>query len=331
MPYLRDVITTNWDTYFEEECQATPFVTGEDISLYRMPGRRVFKIHGSMNNLASIVATETDYAKRLEDLSVNVLGGLLKQLLATKTIVFIGYSLRNWNFRRLYQALLDDMKDYAPRAYMVSPFDLEKQDDLGLRHIKTSGIHFLRELKSPMSGHCFLPDDGYERLETLQEEVFDADEVTKSVDHKDFPAVMYSWAYHDGMKDACFRVARRRGSGEYSDRHHVHSLAASYDKLGERAYAEERFLDAAYIEGYLNCLLVLLDDENKYLQMIPRYFVYGSDEDVMTPEEFHQALVHSRRRAPRERAKAKKISAELPAGMVFTHELIVPDVQSAEW
>lgn len=332
MPYLRDIITTNWDTYFEEECQATPFVTGEDISLYGMPGRRVLKIHGSMNNLASIVATERDYAKRLDELSVNVLGSLLKQLLSTKTVIFIGYSLRDWNFRRLYQALRDDMNDYAPRAYIVSPFELPaKEDDFGLQHIKTSGIHFLRELKREMFGHCFLPDDSYDRLAALHDEVFDADQVAKAVNHKDYPAVIYCWSYHDGMKDACFRIANRRGSGEYSDRHHVQGMARKYQEMAERAYEQERFYDTAYIEGYLNCLMVLMDDEDEFFPLVPRYFVYGSDDDIMTPESFHEALKHSRRRAPKERAKAKAVSAKLPSGMVITHDPYLPDVPSKDW
>jgi NAD-dependent SIR2 family protein deacetylase len=102
MPYLEDIVTTNWDTYFEEECAATPFVTGEDIALWSMPGRRVLKIHGSMTNLGSIVATESDYQKRLEELGTNTMGALLKHMLVTRTIVFVGYSLKDWNFRRLY-------------------------------------------------------------------------------------------------------------------------------------------------------------------------------------------------------------------------------------
>ena len=32
LPEIRDIITTNWDTYFEEACLATPFVIGEDIA-----------------------------------------------------------------------------------------------------------------------------------------------------------------------------------------------------------------------------------------------------------------------------------------------------------
>ncbi|NIK61090.1 SIR2 family protein [Kribbella shirazensis] len=138
MPYLRDIITTNWDTYFEEEAMATPFVSGEDTALYNMPGRRLFKIHGSMTNLASLVITHDDYDRKLEELKSNVMGAFLRQLLATKTVVFVGYSLTDWNFQRLYEALREDMKAYAPKAYMISPFPNPEAEKFNLTLLQTS-------------------------------------------------------------------------------------------------------------------------------------------------------------------------------------------------
>jgi hypothetical protein len=160
MPYIEDVVTTNWDAYFEEECDATPFITGEDIPLWRMGGRKVLKIHGSISSPGSIVATENDYRQRLEDLNTNVMGTFLRNFLATRTVVFVGYSLRDWNFRRLYGALLEDMKDYAPRAYFVSPFGVDPDDEkrFRLRVLKTSGVKFLRELKYANYSTCFIKD-----------------------------------------------------------------------------------------------------------------------------------------------------------------------------
>jgi hypothetical protein len=135
MPYIEDSITTNWDTYFEEKCAATPFVTGNDIALWKTTGRRVLTIHGSMANLGSITATETDYKRSLKSLRKSVLGGLLTELSATRILVFVGYSLKDWNFRRLYRALLKDMGQYSKQSYLVSPFD----SDEGMLH-RRSGL-----------------------------------------------------------------------------------------------------------------------------------------------------------------------------------------------
>jgi hypothetical protein len=57
---IREIFTTNWDTYFEQECGAQPFVTAEDWAFWRSAKRRVFKLHGSIDNPASLVATSQD-------------------------------------------------------------------------------------------------------------------------------------------------------------------------------------------------------------------------------------------------------------------------------
>lgn len=332
MPYIRELITTNWDTYFEEECGATPFVSGEDVAFYGLPGRRVLKIHGSISNLGSLVATEKDYAKRLDQLNTNVMGGLLRNLLATKTVVFIGYSLRDWNFRRLYEALRADMKDYAPPAFLVSPFveDETSDDDFQLTVLKTSGIKFLRDLKHAMNEHCFLPDSAYNIAEQFYEEIQVADAIAKTVPHKKYPAVIHCWSYHDGAKDACYRIQRRRKTGEYSELHRVQWLCQQYSQFYDNACSEGRFTDAAYIDGYLNGLMMLLSanqdaEDEKLIEHVPLYLIFGADSDMRSVEEFHEALKQSRRRAPKPRKQAKEISDGLPEGMVITHTPFLPD------
>jgi hypothetical protein len=333
MPYLRELITTNWDTYFEEECGATPFVTGEDIALYGLPGRRVLKMHGSISNLASLVATEKDYAKRLEQLNTNVMGGLLRHLLATKTVVFVGYSLRDWNFRRLYSALRSDMKDYAPPAYLVSPLadDTTQDEEFKLTVLKTSGVKFLRELKLEMYKHCFISDEAYDKVEEFYDAIDTADAIAKTVPHKKYPAVVFCWFYHDGARDACFRIRTRRVTGEYSERHRVVWLCQSYENFYDNAIEEGRFHDAAYIDGYLNALTLLLSTEEENAEQdlaesVPYYFIFGAESAMRSVDEFHEALKQSRRRAPKARKQAKEISDGLPEGMVTSHSAFLPDV-----
>jgi hypothetical protein len=42
IPHLDDIVTTNWDTYFERYCGAVPFVSPRDFVFWDMPGRKVF-------------------------------------------------------------------------------------------------------------------------------------------------------------------------------------------------------------------------------------------------------------------------------------------------
>lgn len=332
MPYLRDVITTNWDTYFEEECLATPIVTGSDYAFHDMPGRRVYKIHGSISALSTIVLTEGDYDRRLEELRDNPLGGTLRHLLATKTVVFVGYSLRDWNFRRLYNAVRADMGALAPRAYWVSPFPGPEAEELGLISLRTSGVRFLQELKACLTESHFLPDAVYEAMAQLENMVLEAKATVARYSHKKFPAVAHCWAYHEGLLDACGRIRLRRGSGEYSDAQHVVRLARWYEEKCDRALERDRYFDGAYLDGYANGLTILLgNEEDDLLGSVPLFCVYGSGSAMRTPEDLEDALEHSRRRAPKARREAKEITAGLPEDMVMTHGPFLHDVPSDEW
>lgn len=318
MPYLEDIVTTNWDTYFEDETDATPFVSGEDFIFHNLPGRRVYKIHGSIYTLSTLIMTESDYARRLEELRNNVLGGALRQLLATKTVVFVGYSLRDWNFQRLYEALRHDMGAMAPAAFIVSPFDVP-DDRFQLRHIYTSGMGFLRELKSKMTEDCFLPDDVYDRVARVEHLAWEANNYASTKSHKTYPAVVHCWSYIEGLLDVCGRILLRRASGEYSDRHHVAAKVASYMHLFDRAIEREHFFEAAYINGYCNGLFLLLTDEEDAEESLPLFFVYGSDSPMRTGDDLDAALEWSRRGAPRPRAEARRLTEHAPDGMVLKH------------
>jgi len=329
MPYIVDIVTTNWDTYFEDECGATPFVTGQDVAFWGSASRRVLKIHGSMSNLGSLVVTQSDYEARLNKLGTDVMGGLLRQLLATRPVVFVGYSLRDWNFRRLYEALVSDMNGFAPEAYVVSPHLEGETNDLGMRVLKTSGTAFLRKLKSELVGHCNVDDSSYDLVRSLYERVENVMESIGHVSHSDYPAIFYTWMYHDGVRDACDRILHRRPRGEYSDRHRLVGLVQRYAEIQDRCYDRGHYGDVAYIDGYINAMIAMtLDDEDLHedaktpeerLAEMPLFFFFNPSTDMITREEFTQELDASRRRSPKTRAFARRATAHLDEGMVLTH------------
>lgn len=328
MPYLHDIITTNWDTYFEEECKAIPFLTGEDFAFLDVSPRRVYKIHGSINSLSSLIITQSDYKRRLDELRNNVLGASIRKLLATKTVVFVGYSLGDWNFRLLYEALRADMGAFAPRAFVVSPFDVNGLEAFpGLEHIPTSGVKFLKDLKEELTATCFLPDLVYERVARLLDDALKAHhDVAVHVSHLQYPTIIHCWSYQQGLIDACRRILDRRVSGEYSQRHRVAELVRSYDRLVEEQLKGEHFWDAAYLDGYANGMLVLLDDneELEIADATPLYYIYGSRSGMRSTEDLHAALDRSLRKAPKARAEAEKISDITPDDMIMTRAPFLP-------
>lgn len=330
MPYLRDIVTTNWDQYFEDICGATPYVTGADVALWETAGRRVLKVHGSIANLGSLVITESDYAKRLDGFSTDAMGAFLRNFLATRTVVYVGYSLTDWNVKRLHSALMDDLQGFAPRSYVVSPFAEGEVNELGMHQLKTSGTQFLRQLKSALIGHCNIGDEAFEAVRQFEAEIQNATELALSAPHKRYPAVVYSWAYCDGARDMCNRVLYRQHTGEFSDRHHVEHLFRKYTKAQDAAEAAHNYSTYAYLDACVNVLLLLLDDDWGHEQMYkdeptaermldgtPRYFVYGATSPMLTEADFREALAQSTRRSPKVRRAARADLGDLPDDMTL--------------
>jgi len=117
---IKTIITTNWDTYFEEYCGASSITIPEDFTLWDEHLRHVIKIHGSMSNIGSIIATTKDYEKCYLSLQNGIIGATLKNLLATKTVVFIGFSFGDEDFDQILKYLCDEMGDLFPHIYTVS-------------------------------------------------------------------------------------------------------------------------------------------------------------------------------------------------------------------
>ena len=107
---VTDVITTNWDDFFETECGFDAFVSDSDLPFWDASRRRVLKIHGSVRNLGSIVATEEDYQASFRRLNSGPLGAMLKTILSQKTIVYVGYSLSDENYIRIRHKYRSNVK-----------------------------------------------------------------------------------------------------------------------------------------------------------------------------------------------------------------------------
>jgi hypothetical protein len=145
------IVTSNWDDYFEQHCSATPFIEDRDIALWPVAQRKVLKIHGSISNYGSIVATRADYRACENRLQSGLLGAHLKSLLSTKTIVFVGYSLRDEDFLQIYGAVREGLKDFHRQAYFVAPEigddDRTRLKELNLHFIETDGTFFIQQVK----------------------------------------------------------------------------------------------------------------------------------------------------------------------------------------
>jgi len=307
---VKNIVTTNWDIYFEEYCNATPFVADPDLAFWEVAGRRVLKIHGSITNFGSIVATTADYEKCRSRLDVGLLGGLLKTILATQTVVFVGYSLSDADFLSIYEFVKERMNSLHKQAYAVTPFKEESKEfeQAGLIPIITDGSYFLRQIKTHAVNKGAMLDDGlYEAASDLLDRVEEEHRrLHLKVKLKDHPELIYAASYQDGMMHALGRAVNMRGTGEYSNGPRVHDVIHAYLQWRKEKLRVRNYEDVAYIDGYVNALkFLMLDRKERQGLKPPLYYMFGSKGLIWSLADFVRRLKHpsSIHGAPSERAR----------------------------
>lgn len=256
MPYFGTIVTTNWDRYFEEFCSATPFVYESDVPFWGLANRAVLKIHGSIDNYASIVASTEDYARCADRLRDGAVGAVLKQLFATKTFVFCGYSATDPDFLSIFEAIRSGLGVFARTHYLVSPFLDDEQSErlsrLNIVGIKTDATHFLSTIKEHMvSKFCFSKDSSFDdALEFL----FELNEVhqnfVSSYRPADSPHLIFSTVYQDGLIHALERIVDQKASGRFSDLHIVRRQIAGYEQMISQYRKKRDYWELSYFSGY---------------------------------------------------------------------------------
>lgn len=298
IPFLDEIFTTNWDDSFETVCNATPYVTADDFAFWELPGRKVVKLHGSIHNVGSLVITKDDYDRCYRRLRDGLIGSTLKLALATKTIVFIGYSMGDPDLARIWKLVRDELGELIPTAYWVTlkpTTTSQSKSPTGLRIIETDASYFLLKLKEALVDEgVMLPDERWMYTGLLRERV--------AIEHRRLhhhfridrhPEIIFSAFYQDGIMHACDAVVSRAFAGEASHKcFFTQSLKTYRDILDERLRSR-MYGDVAYIQGYMNGLLYpALEKEQR--ERIPLYFLFGRVGEIRSFSQYRKL----RSRAP---------------------------------
>jgi NAD-dependent SIR2 family protein deacetylase len=252
---ITEIFTTNWDDFFEQECGAIPFVTSNDFAFWNLPDRKVFKLHGSINNIGTIVATREDYESCYSRLQSELIGNYFRVSLATKTVVFIGYSLRDEDLREIIRLLGAEIGEFKPKYFFVSlEEDPALAEELNVEPIVTDGAFFIHKLKeilvskdAVIDPQVFLDAFKYYCSVDVQHQI-----LAEEIHAVENPYVIYSLYYLDGLIDFFERAFEMENSGEYSDYERLSRVMNSYAILIEEACEENRYSDVAYLEGYVS-------------------------------------------------------------------------------
>lgn len=321
---ITDVVTTNWDDFFERECNFTPFVYDSDLAFWDASSRRIMKIHGSITNFGSIVATSEDYRQSYERLNDGPLGAHLKSLIARKTVSYVGYSLSDDNYLRLLGNIARMMGDKVRQSYFISPeIDLDriKAAPVPLIPIETDGAFFFEEIRKAKGAELKITNENaFYHCMTLLDELSSIHDKTAAAFIKtEHPLLIFALSYQDGLAHALQRIIRMRKAGDYHSLDGVHARVHTYGHMIDDYIKKKNFWDAAYGIGYQNGLLYLLMRSDNEKSPKPPFFEMPFDVEVANLRDIAK---RSKRQLPRDVAKfVQEMMKNFPrnAGVVPDH------------
>ena len=146
-------VTTNYDRLLETaliESRRNPFpiIEDEDVSRFLPSAIPVIKLHGCVTRPVTMLACEDEYTPLSE--RSPIIEALLKTQLANKTILFLGYSLEDSDFKLTYEMVLRTLGEHMPKSYAVVKYASSYQKELwsqrGIKVIEGDLTQYLRGL-----------------------------------------------------------------------------------------------------------------------------------------------------------------------------------------
>ena len=270
------------------------------------------KIHGSIQNLSSIIVTSEDYKKRFSELQNGIVGATLKSILATKTVVFIGFSFGDEDFSQIIDYLHKEMGGISPHIYIVTLGETlrERLAYKNSTSIVTSETFFLHKLKLDLiekgviKNHAAFPivSKALLEMENLHDKV-------SAIDLSQYPCAAYTLSYQDGVIHAFERFLQNYKTGEYNQPGRLSSIAGEYEELVHNYLAAKNYWDAAYYDGYENGLIFIDICENRddILSIFPFLFLPNAKKELSSYDVYMDELKRISRSISRVQKQAKKI------------------------
>lgn len=146
------ILTTNFDTLFEEAAAATgrdmPLIFHE-IDTTSIPERVIIKFHGSVHDTSSLRLTEREIL--LLDRRCPHLWRAILNLFATKLVVVVGTSLRDPSIIRLFTEASDRMSGFFVAPY-IDATTASRVGDFGLQSVTADANGFFKKLSGLIGG-----------------------------------------------------------------------------------------------------------------------------------------------------------------------------------
>jgi len=278
IPQFKIIVTTNWDQFMERAMNVVPIVArmkDKDLAAYWDDHyRQVIKMHGCITDPSSIIVTTKDYDNYMRDIYKSLIWNKIRDLMATKTFLFLGYGLRDPSFIEMYSDISNRIESFARPLYLVTPNitsnEAAKWRGKHVTIVNALAYPFLENVRGALIEKDILFDVQWEipRIDSELEEAYLVDsKVTSARAYPETEVGMATSLYIDGLRHGL--------SGLIHELRHGITRARIEDDLTEtrrllrrlrRSRIELRDSEISYWSGRLQSLVWFLSKGRRRLE-----------------------------------------------------------------
>ena len=268
IPYFNRFVTTNWDPFLERALDVlVPMVEDRDLAFWDDEKRQVLKIHGCVTRPYSIVATQTDYDECMA--RSPLIFNKLRDLMTTKTFLFVGYSMRDPDFQEVWRGITVALGNFTKLAYALdeaaTPETISYWKKLGIELVGTYDSSFVKALREKLEKSDLVPSSKFMDSMTRQRRQIATTHINMG---QESDGKLASAMYQDGLLHALDDVLASVALGTKKKEDFESDLGRMSQTL-DRMRRRRDPIEIAYYSGRVEGLKWFC---RRSARVIPRYF-----------------------------------------------------------
>ncbi|MCH5211288.1 MAG: hypothetical protein J1F01_10050 [Oscillospiraceae bacterium] len=132
----------------------------------------------------------------------------------------------------------------------------------------------------------------YNIIYTVLNELEELHGKVSNISHIEYPCVIYTLSYQDGVIHALERFLQNYQTGEYNQLGRSGKIAQEYNEWVRKYHAAGNYLEEVYYEGYINGLVLIekYENDNSIVNNFPFLYLPNSKQSLTTYSVFEKEL-----------------------------------------
>ncbi|WP_432327985.1 SIR2 family NAD-dependent protein deacylase [Mucilaginibacter sp. P25] len=159
IPHFHEIITTNYDALIENSYTRRAHVirSAKDVPYIKLNKPAIFKPHGDLQNLDSIIITENDYSGFYNLDKNDPFWTAIRDIIAKKNQLFLAYGFEDENIWSWFDLIDNAVGTHRKERFLVAPnwkpLQIKKLESRHIEYFDMTADQFLADLNEHLKKH----------------------------------------------------------------------------------------------------------------------------------------------------------------------------------